>query len=52
MSRGSARGFSPRSEAWPRLRDFKTSSKSVVFLEATLTVATSGSKATLLTFKM
>jgi hypothetical protein len=39
-------------EAWARLRDIKTNSKSVVFFEVTLTVATSGSKATLLTFKM
>ena len=39
-------------ETWAGLRDFKTNSKSVVFFEVTLTVATSGSKATLLTFKM
>ena len=39
-------------ETWPRLRDFKTNSKSAVFFEVTLTVATSGSKAALLTFKM
>jgi hypothetical protein len=38
--------------AWVRLRSLKTNSKSVVFFEATLTVATCGSKPPLLTFKM
>src|SRR5439155_4197481 len=39
-------------ETWARLRDINTNSKSVVFFEVTVTVATSGSKAALLSFKM